>query len=80
MKGKVNKGRILVKQVLKEEKVVNGVIIPAVIEKQKTGEVVIGGEEVSVGDKIYYENDGVKLVIEGEDFVLMNERDVLYIL
>ena len=44
MKGRVHKGRVLVKEQDLKEKTVNGIIIPVAEQKQLTGEIVIGGE------------------------------------
>ena len=80
MKGKVHKGRVLVKEQVLKEKTVNGIIIPVAEQKQLKGEIVIGGEQVKVGDTIYYAPEkGVKIVIEEEKFLLLGESDVLYI-
>ena len=80
MKGKINKGRLLVKLQEINEDTKNGIIIPSVVTKQKTAEVVIGGEEVKAGDTIYYVADGVKVVIDEVDYTLIGEKDVLYVL
>lgn len=80
MKGKLIKGRILVREI-PSEKVINGIIIPdtSLDSKQRNGVCVIGGVEVNEGDNIVYQPKGFKLTIEGEEFVLLSEADVLYI-
>ncbi len=89
VKGKVLAGKILVKPQAAEEKTVSGIIIPdSAKEKSLQGEVVLVGAdkkdetmEVKVGDVVLYgKYGGQELSIDGEDYLLMNQSDVLFIL
>lgn len=83
--------RILVKRLSEEEKTKGGIIIPDTAkEKPAEGEVVaVGGGrrtedgklvalEVKKGDKILFgKYSGTEIKIEGEDYLIMREDDVL---
>jgi len=83
MKGNIQKGRILIKELTPEEEVVGGIIIPKTALKQRTGKVILVGEEsdVKVGDVIYFgeRTRTTKVFIEEEGYLLMPCEDVLYI-
>ena len=81
MNGKVLEGKILIKEI-PNETVHGSIIIPntALDKKQKNGLCKIGGNEVSSGDKVIYAPTGIKINVDGEEYVLLNEKDVLYIL
>nr|WP_326493338.1 co-chaperone GroES [Marinifilum sp. D737] len=88
MKGKILAGKILVEPVAAEEKTVSGIIIPdSAKEKPLQGKVVLVGAdkkdepmEIKVGDTVFYgKYSGTELNIEGEDYLLMSQTDVLYI-
>jgi chaperonin GroES len=88
LKGKILAGKILVKPQEAEEKTVSGIIIPdSAKEKPQQGTVVLVGAgkkeepmEVKVGDVVVYgKYSGTELHIEGEDYMLMSQNDVLYI-
>lgn len=86
--------RILVKRLSEEEKTRGGIIIPdSAKEKPAQGEVVaVGGGkrtddgklvalEVKKGDKILFgKYSGNEIKIEGDDFLIMREDDVLGII
>ena len=88
LKGKILAGKILVKQQEAEEKTSSGIIIPdSAKEKPQQGTVVLTGKdkkdepmEVKVGDVISYgKYSGTEINIDGEDYLLMSQSDVLYI-
>jgi chaperonin GroES len=88
LKGKILAGKILVKPQEAEEKTQSGIIIPdSAKEKPQQGTVVLVGAdkkdepmEVKVGDVIVYgKYSGTELNIDGEDYLLMMQSDVLYI-
>ncbi|MCY1636537.1 co-chaperone GroES [Marinifilum sp. D737] len=88
LKGKILAGKILVEPVAAEEKTVSGIIIPdSAKEKPLQGKVVLVGAdkkdepmEIKVGDTVFYgKYSGTELNIEGEDYLLMSQTDVLYI-
>jgi chaperonin GroES len=88
LKGKILAGKILVKPQEAEEKTVSGIIIPdSAKEKPQQGTVVLVGAdkkdepmEVKVGDVVAYgKYSGTELHIEGVDYMLMSQNDVLYI-
>ena len=87
-KGKVLAGNVLVKPVPAETKTLSGIIIPdSAKEKPLKGTVVLVGAakkdepvEVKVGDVVLYgKYSGTELQIDGEDYLLINQTDVLYI-
>jgi chaperonin GroES len=89
LKGKVLAGKILVKPQPAEEKTASGIIIPdSAKEKPQKGEVILIGSpkkdepmEVKVGDTVFYgKYSGTELSIDGNEYLLMSQTDVLYIL
>ena len=79
---------MLVKPVPAETKTLSGIIIPdSAKEKPLKGTVVLVGAakkdepvEVKVGDVVLYgKYSGTELQIDGEDYLLINQTDVLYI-
>ncbi|WP_346861629.1 co-chaperone GroES [uncultured Draconibacterium sp.] len=89
LKGKILAGKILVQPKEAEEKTVSGIIIPdSAKEKPQVGTVVLVGAdktdepmEVKVGDTVFYgKYSGTELNIDGTDYLLMSQNDVMYIL
>ncbi|WP_430810809.1 MULTISPECIES: co-chaperone GroES [unclassified Carboxylicivirga] len=89
LKGRILAGKILVKPQEAETKTASGIIIPdSAKEKPLQGQVVLVGDakkdeamEVKVGDVVLYgKYGGTELSIEGEDYLLIQQSDVLYIL
>ena len=86
--------RILVRRMAEEEKTAGGIIIPDTAkEKPQRGEVVAAGKgrvtedgkvlplEVKVGDKILFgKYSGTELKLDGKDYLMINENDVLGVL
>jgi chaperonin GroES len=88
LKGKILAGKILVKPQEAEEKTQSGIIIPdSAKEKPQQGTVVLVGAdkkdepmELKAGDVVVYgKYSGTELHIDGEDYMLMSQNDVLYI-
>ena len=88
LKGKIFAGKVLVKPQPAEEKTSSGIIIPdSAKEKPLSGQVILVGAakkdetmEVKVGDTVLYgKYGGTELTIEGEDYLLISQSDVLYI-
>jgi chaperonin GroES len=88
LKGKILTGKILVQPKAAEEKTVSGIIIPdSAKEKPQIGTVMlVGGDkkdepmELNAGDVVFYGRySGTELNIDGEDYLLMSQSDVLYI-
>ena len=88
LKGKVLPGKLLVKPAPAETKTSSGIIIPdSAKEKPLKGTVVLVGAakkdeavEVKVGDTVLYgKYSGTELQIDGEDYLLINQSDVLYV-
>ncbi len=88
IKGKVNSGKVLIKPFPAEEKTASGIIIPdSAKEKPQKGEVVKVGDPkkdepviVKEGDVVLYgKYSGTELSIEGNDYLLMNQSDILYV-
>ena len=86
--------RIIVTRLEEEEKTAGGIIIPdAAKEKPMQGEVVAAGNgkvsedgkvlplDVKVGDKILFgKYAGTEVKLDGEDYLIMREDDVLGVL
>jgi chaperonin GroES len=88
LKGKILAGKILVQPKEAETKTASGIIIPdSAKEKPHAGTVVLVGAgkkdepmEVKAGDTVFYgKYSGTELNIDGADFLLMSQTDVLYI-
>ena len=88
VQGKILAGKILVKPQAAETKTASGIIIPdSAKEKPLQGEVVLVGAEkadekmeVAVGDVVLYgKYAGTELNIEGTDYLLISQSDVLFI-
>lgn len=85
--------RILVKPLVAEEKTASGIVIPDTAkEKPQQGEVLAVGSgklldngqkvalEVKVGDKVIYSKyAGNEIKIDGDECMILNERDILAI-
>jgi len=87
--------RVLVKRVESEEKTAAGIIIPdSAKEKPMEGEVIAVGKgafnedgddrikmDVKVGDRILFGKwSGTEVKIDGEDYLIMKESDVMGII
>jgi chaperonin GroES len=88
LKGRILAGKILIEPVEAEEKTASGIIIPdSAKEKPQVGKVVKVGTdkkdepmEVKAGDTVYYgKYSGTELHIDGTDYLLISQNDVLYI-
>jgi chaperonin GroES len=88
LKGKILAGKILVQPKAAEEKTISGIIIPdSAKEKPQAGTVILVGSakkdepmEIKVGDVVFYGRySGTELSVDGEDYLLMSQTDVLYI-
>lgn len=88
LKGKILAGKVLVRPNDAEEKTASGIIIPdSAKEKPQQGTVVLAGAakkdetmEVKAGDVVLYgKYSGQELSIDGVDYLLMSQNDVLYI-
>lgn len=83
--------RILVKRVAEDEKTAGGIFIPDTAkEKPQKGEIVATGKgritddgktlplEVKSGDKVLFSKyAGTELKLEGEEFLMIREDDIL---
>ena len=81
--------RVLVEPQAAEEKTASGIIIPdSAKEKPQRGTVVAAGPgtkdekmEVKVGDKVLYgKYSGTDVTIEGKDYLIVRESDILAII
>ncbi|GAF04023.1 co-chaperone GroES [Saccharicrinis fermentans] len=88
VQGKILAGKILVKPQAAETKTASGIIIPdSAKEKPLQGEVVLVGAEkadekmeVAVGDVVLYgKYAGTELNVDGTDYLLISQSDVLFI-
>lgn len=80
--------RVVIKAALAEEKTASGIIIPdSAKEKPQKGEVVAAGPgtkdeemQLKVGDVVLYgKYAGTELNLDGEDYLIMRQADVLAI-
>ena len=86
--------RIIVKQVEAENKTASGIVLPDTAkEKPSEGEVISVGPgrmldngkreeiEIEVGDKVIFSKfGGLEVKIDGEDYVVLRQSDILIIL
>lgn len=86
--------RVLIKPLEAEEKTKGGIILPDTAkEKPQEGEVVAVGKgkvleggkteplEVKAGDKVLYGRySGTEIKIDGEDYLIVKEEDILAII
>ena len=88
LKGKILAGKILVQPQEAETKTASGIFIPdSAKEKPQVGKVVLIGDakkdepmELKVGDTVFYgKYSGTTLTLDGTDYLLMSQTDVLYI-
>lgn len=89
LKGKILAGKILVEPQAPVEKTASGIIIPdSAKEKPQQGKVVLVGQakkdepmELKADDVVFYgKYSGTELNIDGADYLLMSQSDVLYIM
>jgi len=88
LKGKILAGKVLVKPQAAEEKTASGLFIPeSAKEKPLYGKVILTGAakkdepmEIKIGDEVLYgKYAGTELSIDGEDYLLISQNDILYI-
>ena len=88
LKGKILAGKVLIEPQEAEKKTAGGLIIPdSAKEKPLSGKVVLVGVakkdevmEVKVGDVVFFgKYAGTELTIDGKDYLLVNQTDVLFI-
>ncbi|QGG49148.1 co-chaperone GroES [Heliorestis convoluta] len=86
--------RVVVKPLEAEEKTASGIIMPDTAkEKPQQGEIVAVGAgrllengeraaiEVAVGDRVIYSKySGTEVKLEGTEYLILNERDILAVL
>jgi len=88
LKGRILAGKVLVEPLAVEEKTASGIIIPdSAKEKPLQGNIVLVGldkkdepMELKAGDTVFYgKYSGTELSIDGKDYLLMAQTDILYI-
>lgn len=88
LKGKILAGKVLVKPNEAEEKTTSGIIIPdSAKEKPRQGKVVLVGAskkdeemEVKIGDTVLYgKYAGQELTLDGTEYLLISQTDILFI-
>jgi chaperonin GroES len=88
LKGKILAGKVLIEPQEAEKKTAGGIIIPdSAKEKPLSGKVVLVGNakkdepmEVKVGDLVFFgKYAGTELAIDGKDYLLVSQSDVLFI-
>ena len=88
LKGKILAGKVLIEPQEAVKKTAGGIIIPdSAKEKPLSGTVVLVGSakkdeamEVKAGDTVFYgKYSGTELTIDGNDYLLISQSDVLFI-
>ena len=88
LKGKILAGKVLIEPQEAVKKTAGGIITPdSAKEKPLSGKVVLAGSakidevmEVKVGDVVFFgKYSGIELTIDGKDYLLINQTDVLFI-
>ena len=91
MKFRPLQDRVLIRQIVQEEKTTGGIIIPDTAkEKPMEGEVVAAGPgarsedgkirplDVKVGDRVLFGKwSGTEIRLDGEDLMIMKESDLM---
>lgn len=86
--------RLIIRRALAEEKTAGGIILPgSAQDKPKEGKVIAAGKgriledgkiapmNVGVGDNVLFSSyAGTEVKISGEDYLIMNESDILAII
>ena len=86
--------RVLIRRLEQEEKTVGGIIIPDTAkEKPMEGEVIAAGPgargedgklrplDVKIGDRVLFGKwSGTEIKLDGEDFVVVKESDIMGVL
>jgi len=87
-------GKVLVKRLEAEEKTAGGIVLPDTAkEKPKQGRVIALGKgkvlengkraefQVRVGDRVIFASySGSEVTVEGEEYLLMDEDDILAVI
>jgi len=88
LKGKVIAGKVLIQPEQSVTKTSGGIIIPdSAKEKPNSGKVILVGlaksdeiVEVSIGDTVFYPKYvGTEISIDGTDYLLISQSDILFI-
>ncbi|MHB1127477.1 MAG: co-chaperone GroES [Bacillota bacterium] len=83
--------KVVIKVLASEEKTKSGIVLPDTAKEKPqegkvvaigTGRILENGEkvplEVNVGDKVIYSKyAGTEIKVEGEEYLILNERDIL---
>ena len=86
--------RVVVRRIKEDQKTAGGIIIPETAkEKPQRGEIVAAGKgrvtedgkvtplDVKIGDRVLFgKYSGTELKLNGEDYLMMKEEDILGIL
>ena len=86
--------RVLIKRLEAEEKTKGGIVLPdAAKEKPKEGKVIALGDgkilesgerakfQIKVGDRVIFASySGTDVKVDGEEYVLMSEEDILAVI
>lgn len=81
MKFNPTKNRVLIKPILNEQKTESGIILPGQENNYSDFALVeaIGCDvkSVKVGDKVVYNDNGKKISDNGENYIILDEEDIL---
>lgn len=86
MKGKILKGKVLVKVLVDSMTTSSGLLMPS-SEKETAprGEIVMIGKkkkmtDIKCGDIIYFDKKfGIDVIIDEDDYILINYSDIIFI-
>lgn len=81
MKFNPTNNRVLIKPILNEQKTESGIILPGQENNYSDFALVeaIGCDvkSVKVGDKVVYNDNGKKISDNGENYIILDEEDIL---
>lgn len=80
MKGNILPHKVIL-TVVDAKKEINGIIVPNYVKVQPEAIIELtGGDcEVEVGQRVIYDGGGLKIKIDGTEYVLINQNQILYV-
>ncbi|MCQ2978411.1 MAG: co-chaperone GroES [Clostridia bacterium] len=77
------KNRVVIRPIIKDDKTDSGIIIPGK-EKRNSDYAIVeaignGVDNLKVGDKVVYNDNGKSIVYDGENYIILNQDDILAI-
>lgn len=78
MEGNIKEDRLLIKEIVSEKKI-GSIYIPKTANSHREGEVVLSTCMADVGDTVIFKADGVNVKVDGVKYLLLTEKNILYI-